>query len=134
MDMTATSHPQESIRPTASLNGGHSKTPILPPAPAASSLSTIQRSIRDDQICVLTFDRPGSAANIFDPRTLAELGEHLDFIAAAPNLKGLIIISAKRSIFIARADLHMMSQAASPEQVREMIELGQNVMNRLASI
>ena len=27
---------------------------------------TIRRSIRDDQIYVLTFDRPGSGANLFD--------------------------------------------------------------------
>ena len=39
---------------------------------------TIQRSIRDDQICVLTFDRPGSSANIFDIRTLNETAEELD--------------------------------------------------------
>ena len=95
---------------------------------------TIQRSIRDDQICVLTFDRPGSSANIFDLRTLKETAEELDFVAGAAELKGLIIISAKRSIFIAGADLHMMSAAASPEEVRELIELGQKVMNRLASL
>src|SRR6266849_1188611 len=66
---------------------------------------TIQRSIRDDQICVLTFDRPGSSANIFDLRTLKETAGELDFVAGAEELKGLIIISAKRSIFIAGADL-----------------------------
>ena len=40
---------------------------------AQASQPTIRRLIRDDQICVLTFDRPGSSANIFDSRTLAEL-------------------------------------------------------------
>jgi len=95
---------------------------------------TIQRSIRDDQICVLTFDRPGSSANIFDLRTLNETAEELDFVAGASQLKGLIIVSAKRSIFIAGADLHMMSAAASPDEVRELIELGQKVMNRLAAL
>ena len=72
----------------------------------------IQRVIRDDQICVLTFDRPGSAANIFDRHTLVELGEHLDFIANIPQLKGVIITSAKRSIFIAGADLKMMASGS----------------------
>src|SRR5262249_25466024 len=94
----------------------------------------IQRTIRDDQICVLTFDRPGSAANIFDPNTLKEPGEELDCIAASTQLKGLIITSAKRSIFIAGADLKMMTEGASPESVRELIELGQRVMNQLAGL
>jgi 3-hydroxyacyl-CoA dehydrogenase/enoyl-CoA hydratase/3-hydroxybutyryl-CoA epimerase len=99
-----------------------------------ASPRTIQRVIRDDQICVLTFDRPGSAANIFDRGTLKELGEELDFIARTPELKGVILVSAKRSIFIAGADLTMLSETASPADVRELIELGQNVMNRLASL
>jgi 3-hydroxyacyl-CoA dehydrogenase/enoyl-CoA hydratase/3-hydroxybutyryl-CoA epimerase len=90
--------------------------------------------VREDRICVLTFDRPGSAANIFDRRTLAELGEDLDFIAGAPQIKGVIITSAKRSIFIAGADLKTMSDAASSLEVRELIELGQTVMNRLAAL
>ncbi len=102
------------------------------PSPAAAQ-RTIQRTLRDDQICVLTFDRPDSSANIFDRRTLTELGEELDFIAGAPQFKGLILTSAKRSIFIAGADLKSMSEA-SPEQVRELIELGQTVMNRLAAL
>lgn len=95
---------------------------------------TIQRVVRDDQICVLTFDRPNSAANIFDRRTLTELGEELDFIAGASQLKGVILTSAKRSIFIAGVDLNMMNEKASADDVRKLIELGQTVMNRLAAL
>jgi 3-hydroxyacyl-CoA dehydrogenase/alkylation response protein AidB-like acyl-CoA dehydrogenase/enoyl-CoA hydratase/carnithine racemase len=83
---------------------------------------------------VLTFDRPGSAANIFDRRTLTELGEELDFIAGAPQIQGVVITSAKRSIFIAGADLNMMSENASLQDVRELINLGQTVMNRVAAL
>src|SRR5450755_3509138 len=93
---------------------------------------TIQRLVRDDRICLLTFDRPGSAANIFDRRTLTELGEELDFIAGSAQLKGVILTSAKRSIFIAGVDLNMMNEKASADDVRKLIELGQTVMNRLA--
>src|SRR5437660_12553494 len=96
--------------------------------------SAIQRSVRDDDICLLMFDRPGSAANIFDAKTLEELGAHLDFIAKSPEIKGLIINSAKRSIFIAGADLKSMSEAGSAAEVKKLIELGQNVMNQLAAL
>jgi 3-hydroxyacyl-CoA dehydrogenase/alkylation response protein AidB-like acyl-CoA dehydrogenase/enoyl-CoA hydratase/carnithine racemase len=111
----------------------------MPGAPA-STLSTeqpqrtVQHFVRDDQICVLTFDRPGSAANIFDRRTLTELGQELDFIAGSAQIEGVIITSAKRSIFIAGADLNMMSENASLQEVRELIDLGQTVMNRLAAL
>ena len=111
------------------LRGDTTRTPSLMP----HAQRTIQRTLRDDQICVLTFDRPDSSANIFDRRTLTELDEELDFISGSPEIKGVILTSAKRSIFIAGADLKSMSEA-SPEQVRELIELGQTVMNRLAAL
>jgi len=106
--------------------------------PSASSVSgsperTIKRSIRPDGIRVLTFDRPGSAANIFDQRTLIELEKELEFIAGSPNLKGLVLTSAKPAIFIAGADLRAMSEAGI-DGIRDLVELGQRVMNRLASL
>ena len=93
----------------------------------------IKRSDRHDQIRVLTFDRPGSSANIFDRATLMELEQELELIAGSPTLKGLVLTSAKPAIFIAGADLHAMSQG-SPEDIQELVELGQRVMNRLASL
>jgi 3-hydroxyacyl-CoA dehydrogenase/alkylation response protein AidB-like acyl-CoA dehydrogenase/enoyl-CoA hydratase/carnithine racemase len=124
---------------TTGLGTGHFLEPPVPGSPATTSSTeqsrrTIQRFVRDDQICVLTFDRPGSAANIFDRRTLAELHEEIDFIAGASQLKGLVITSAKRAIFIAGVDLKTMNEGASLEEVRELIELGQTVMNRLAAL
>ena len=65
----------------------------------------IQRETGDDHICVLTFDRPDSGANIFDAATLDELNEHLDDVENDTSIRGLIITSAKKSIFVAGADL-----------------------------
>ncbi|HWX19474.1 MAG TPA: 3-hydroxyacyl-CoA dehydrogenase NAD-binding domain-containing protein [Candidatus Binatia bacterium] len=109
-----------------------SLTPISVSTPPPER--TLKRMVREDQIRVLTFDRPGSGANIFDRRTLVELEKELEFIAGSPHLKGLVLTSAKPSIFVAGADLRAMSEAASPEEVRELVELGQRVMDRLASL
>ncbi len=79
-----------------------------------SSPRTIQHTIREDGICVLTFDRPGSSANIFDRATLEELRQELDFIA------GL--------------DLRVMNEAAPLAVVRELIEFGQGLMSRIAAL
>ncbi|PYL25250.1 MAG: 3-hydroxyacyl-CoA dehydrogenase, partial [Verrucomicrobia bacterium] len=73
--------------------------------PATVSSSMIRREIGDDQICLLTFDRRDSGANIFDAATLDELSEHLHFVENENSLRGVIIASAKKSIFIAGADL-----------------------------
>jgi 3-hydroxyacyl-CoA dehydrogenase / enoyl-CoA hydratase / 3-hydroxybutyryl-CoA epimerase len=102
--------------------------------PAVSSLPMIQRETGDDQICVLTFDRPDSGANIFDAATLDELNEHLDAVEKDASLRGLIIASAKKSIFVAGADLKTLLQAAKTGEMRGFIERGQQVFNRLADL
>jgi len=102
--------------------------------PAVSNLPMIQREIGDDHICVLTFDCPDSGANIFDVATLEELNEHLDAVEKDASLRGLIIASAKKSIFVAGADLKTLLQAARTGEMRGFIERGQQVFNRLADL
>ena len=94
----------------------------------------IRRETGDDHICVLTFDRPNSGANIFDAATLDELSEHLDAVEKDPSLRGLIIASAKKSIFVAGADLKTLLEAAKTGEMRGFIERGQQVFNRLSDL
>jgi 3-hydroxyacyl-CoA dehydrogenase/enoyl-CoA hydratase/3-hydroxybutyryl-CoA epimerase len=94
----------------------------------------IRREIGNDHICVLMFDRPDSGANIFDAATLDELNEHLDVVEKDASLRGLIITSAKKSIFVAGADLKTLLQAAKSGEMRGFIEPGQHVFNRLANL
>lgn len=85
-------------------------------------------------MCVLTFDRPESAANIFDRKTLEELDAHVHALAE-PGLgaRGLVLISAKPSIFIAGADLHGF-QRMSTQELEEFIHLGQQIFARIARL
>jgi 3-hydroxyacyl-CoA dehydrogenase / enoyl-CoA hydratase / 3-hydroxybutyryl-CoA epimerase len=95
----------------------------------------IQREIGDDRVCLLTFDRPESGANIFDAATLTELNEHVDRIENdEKNLRGLIITSAKKSIFIAGADLKTLLQQAQTGELRAFIAEGQRIFNRIAAL
>ena len=82
---------------------------------------------------VLTFDREGSSANIFDRPALVELNEKLDALTAHPELTGLIIRSAKPSIFIAGADLKVLSSLQG-DDLRDLIELGQSTFEKLARL
>src|SRR2546423_2250272 len=102
--------------------------------PAVVSDPMIRRETSDDHICMLTFDRPDSGANIFDAATLDELNEHLDAVEKEVSLRGLIIASAKKSIFVAGADLKTLLEAAKTGEMRGFIEPGQQVFNRLADL
>ncbi len=94
----------------------------------------IRREIGDDQLCLLTFDRPDSGANIFDAVTLDELNEQLDFVENESSLRGVIIASAKKSIFIAGADLKTLLEQAQTRDMRAFIAEGQRILNRLAEL
>jgi 3-hydroxyacyl-CoA dehydrogenase/enoyl-CoA hydratase/3-hydroxybutyryl-CoA epimerase len=101
--------------------------------PATATSSMIQRKI-DNGICVLTFDRPDSGANIFDAATLNELDEHVDLVEKDASIRGLIITSAKKSIFIAGADLKTLLQQAQSGELRDFIAEGQRIFNRIAAL
>src|SRR6266481_5493528 len=101
---------------------------------ALETRSMIQREIGDDRVCVLTFDRPESGANIFDAATMSELSEHVDAIERDNSVRGLIVTSAKRSIFIAGADLKTLLKQAQTGELRDFIAKGQRVFNRIAAL
>jgi 3-hydroxyacyl-CoA dehydrogenase / enoyl-CoA hydratase / 3-hydroxybutyryl-CoA epimerase len=94
----------------------------------------IQREISEAGIAILTFDRPDSAANVFDELTLAELNDHLNFLESEKSLKGLIIRSAKQKIFIAGADLNFFNQEVSMERLAATVERGQKTFDRIAQL
>ena len=125
--MTLTEHPESKVIACP-------ETVIRAGSPPAAVPAAIQRLVTEDNLCVLTFDRPESPANIFDRATLLELNDHLDVIAGDSSLKGLIIASAKKSIFIAGADIKSLANGASADELRGLIELGQRVFNRLAAL
>jgi 3-hydroxyacyl-CoA dehydrogenase/enoyl-CoA hydratase/3-hydroxybutyryl-CoA epimerase len=88
----------------------------------------------DDGICVLTFDRPDSSANVFDAATLVELDAAIDRLAKAETqTTGLILTSAKATIFVAGADLRGV-QTMSAEQMTAFIALGQTVFGKIAAL
>src|SRR5438309_11048091 len=102
--------------------------------PAVATRSMIRREIGDDRVCLLTFDRPESGANIFDAATMSELSEHVDVIEGDQSLRGLIMTSAKKSIFIAGADLKTLLKQARTGELGAFIAEGQRVFNRIAAL
>ena len=94
-------------------------------------MELIRTEALDSGIHVLTFDRPDSAANIFDVAALTELDVKVADIG--PRSAGIVFISAKPSIFIAGADLNAL-ESLSGDALREFIALGQSVMNRVAAL
>ena len=94
----------------------------------------IRREMADDGICILSFDRPNSGANIFDAAAMNSLREQLDAIENDSSIKGVILTSAKKSIFVAGADLQTLLRQAQSGELRAFIADGQQVFNRLNAL
>lgn len=97
-------------------------------------MPNIHTETQADGVCVLTFDRPDSSANIFDLATLAELDAEITRLAQpGAGVTGLILTSAKPSIFVAGADLRVV-QTMNAAQLTDFIALGQNVFGKIAAL
>jgi 3-hydroxyacyl-CoA dehydrogenase / enoyl-CoA hydratase / 3-hydroxybutyryl-CoA epimerase len=94
----------------------------------------IVRSSQPDGTCVLTFDRAGSTANVFDRETLEELEAHLQAIEQDPGVRGVLLASAKSKIFIAGADLNAFAKSAEERALHDMVNLGHRVFTRLSRL
>ncbi len=85
----------------------------------------------DGEIGTLEFDTPDSSVNILSSAALTELGQHLDEIALRSDIKALLITSAKKSIFIAGADIKEIDSITDPQEAIEKCNSGKQVINKL---
>jgi enoyl-CoA hydratase len=86
----------------------------------------------DDGVGVLTFNRP-KALNALDSRTIGELAQVLDAVAADRSLRALVLTGAGDKAFVAGADIAEMS-ALSPLEARRFAERGERTLARLEAL
>ena len=94
----------------------------------------IARTSTADGLCVLTFDRPGSSANVFDLETLEELEAHLIALEKEPGVRGLVLTSVKPRIFIAGADLNAFGRNGTERALSDMVNHGHRIFTRLGQL
>ena len=86
-----------------------------------------------DGIAWLTVDKPGTSANVLSSGVLAELDTVLEPLFKKPP-RGVVILSAKKSGFIAGADIKEFTAITNFEEGFRLISSGQNVINRIEAL
>ncbi|HEY6124872.1 MAG TPA: 3-hydroxyacyl-CoA dehydrogenase NAD-binding domain-containing protein [Steroidobacteraceae bacterium] len=86
-----------------------------------------------DGIAWLSFDKPGSSTNVLSRDVLVELDTHLKTFDSAPP-RGVVIRSAKKSGFIAGADVREFTQLTSADQAFELVRAAQGILDHLESL
>ncbi|MGE4159816.1 MAG: 3-hydroxyacyl-CoA dehydrogenase NAD-binding domain-containing protein [Planctomycetota bacterium] len=93
-------------------------------------MSNISLRIEGD-VARLVFDRPDSSANIFDRDTLLELESLIETLEKEQQLKRILVMSAKESIFIAGADIKAIQGVKTRDEAFEISRMGQRIFQRL---
>ncbi|HEV2230185.1 MAG TPA: 3-hydroxyacyl-CoA dehydrogenase NAD-binding domain-containing protein [Steroidobacteraceae bacterium] len=81
----------------------------------------------------LTLDKPGTSANVLSGSVLLELDGLLAALEKEPP-RALVVLSAKKSGFVAGADIREFTGIADADGGYLLIHRGQQVLNRLAAL
>jgi 3-hydroxyacyl-CoA dehydrogenase/enoyl-CoA hydratase/3-hydroxybutyryl-CoA epimerase len=86
-----------------------------------------------ESIAWLTLDKPGTSTNVLSSGVLLELNALLDTLAGNPP-RAVIVLSGKKTGFIAGADIKEFTSIANAEEGYQLIHAGQEVLNRLEAL
>jgi 3-hydroxyacyl-CoA dehydrogenase / enoyl-CoA hydratase / 3-hydroxybutyryl-CoA epimerase len=92
-----------------------------------------RRTVDEDNVCWLTLDKAGAAANTLSAAVLEELAGELDALRAL-NVRGVVFESGKRSGFILGADVKEFGALTDVAHATAMAARGQALMGRIAAL
>lgn len=87
-----------------------------------------------DGIAILTFDLPGEKVNKLSTAVMEELAGQISGIEKDRAVKGLIVTSGKKGIFIAGADISEIEGITDPRKGRELAARGQEVLGMIENL
>lgn len=103
-------------------------------AQAPAKTSNAFRVEREGDLAIVWFDLPGEKVNKFSSTVMLEFSEVVSELERSPELKRVVLASAKPSVFIAGADITEFTKATSPEQAKEYVRLGQQTFHRWSKL
>lgn len=85
-----------------------------------------------DGVAVVRFDTPDSKVNVLSEKLTTELVEVMQGVENNPDVKSIVLASAKPGCWIAGADINMLSAGDTAQKVEEISSNGQKVMQHIA--
>jgi 3-hydroxyacyl-CoA dehydrogenase/enoyl-CoA hydratase/3-hydroxybutyryl-CoA epimerase/3-hydroxyacyl-CoA dehydrogenase/enoyl-CoA hydratase/3-hydroxybutyryl-CoA epimerase/enoyl-CoA isomerase len=100
-----------------------------------ASPSALRLDVLDGNIGLITFDQPGSRANVLSQAVQADFEAMLAQVRQRADLRGLILRSGKPGMFVAGADLKEMGTAnGDTEQTRRLVRRGLDIFAGFESL
>jgi len=93
---------------------------------------TLER--RDDRVGVLWFDVPNEDVNLLRPQLVEQFHTLLDDIERDGDLEGVVIASGKEDHFSAGADVNLLAELDSREEITALAHDAHRLMDRVANL
>ncbi len=90
--------------------------------------------VRDNGVALLTLDVPGESMNTLKWSFADEFREAVEALESDSRVRAAVLISGKKDNFLAGADITMLQEAKSADEVAELMRKGQRVMQRMAEL
>jgi 3-hydroxyacyl-CoA dehydrogenase/enoyl-CoA hydratase/3-hydroxybutyryl-CoA epimerase len=88
----------------------------------------------DDDVLVVTIDRPGEAVNTLSPALVGEFEGLFLRVDQDSLIKAVVLISGKPDSFIAGADIDQFLEISAASQAEAISRMGQDLLNRLEKL
>ena len=101
-----------------------------------TTTNSVSVELTEDNIALVKLDMPGSSANVLTVELFAELETTFSELQNRSGLNGVVLYSAKPSIFVAGADLKRINSTLDwpDEKIIEFCQDGRAVMARLSKM
>jgi 3-hydroxyacyl-CoA dehydrogenase/enoyl-CoA hydratase/3-hydroxybutyryl-CoA epimerase len=96
-------------------------------------MSAFTLKITDD-VAIMSIDVVGETVNTLRAEFAEQIILVLDEITATPDLTAIVIISAKVDNFIAGADISMLDNCKTEQEVKDISQMGQRLFDQLAAL
>ena len=102
----------------------------------STTVNAVKVEKLQSDVALVTLDMPGSSANVLTTELFDELEQNFTELQRQKDLKGLILYSAKPSIFVAGADLKRIYSTLDwpDENIVKFCEDGRAIMQRLSKM
>ncbi|CEG37555.1 fatty acid oxidation alpha mitochondrial [Plasmopara halstedii] len=99
---------------------------------SGSSGAFLTLETRPNGVAIVRLDDKSAKVNTISTKMTKEMSSMLDTVENDPDIKSVVLISAKPGVFIAGADIAELNACKTEEEMRALSGSGQAFMNRLA--
>ncbi|HEY7859976.1 MAG TPA: enoyl-CoA hydratase-related protein, partial [Gemmatimonadaceae bacterium] len=97
-------------------------------------MSALTTEMRDDGVAVVTFDLAGESVNKLSREVIDEFRLLMDRVDTDSSVRAIVLISGKRDLFIAGADIEQFLELRTAAEAEAMSREGQEMVARIEKL